>query len=130
MGIQVDIRELKDEGCYVKAMDVCKLYVTKKMNKEHSEEDTRKKSIFDFLLFALQIDLSSNIVALLLSALTTLDVVELVIYKYKVAKDDERSLSSKAADDSEEEHSFFYKVMKKLQSNDEQGNMSKEVNGD
>ena len=131
--VQVDIRELRDKDRYDKAMDVCKLYVTKKMKKyKVSEEDTRKKSIFDFLLFALQKDLSSNIVALLLSALTTLDVVELVIYKYNAAKDDERNLSSKAADDSEEEHSFFYKVMKKLQkqSNDDRGNMLQRVNGD
>ena len=38
-------------------------------------------SIFDLLLFSLQKNLSSNIVDLLTSALTTLDIVEIVIYK-------------------------------------------------
>ena len=110
-------------------MGVCKFYVTKKM-KKYKEEGARKKSIFDFLLFALQKDLSSSIVELLLSALTTWDIVDLV--NYKVANNDQRKLSSRSVNDSEEDHSFFYKVMKKLQrqSNDDQGDMSKRVNND
>ena len=85
-------------------------------------------SIFDLLLFSLQKNLSSNIVDLLTSALTTLDIVEIVIYKNGAAKDDQRNLSSKAAYDSKEENSLSYKVKK--QSNDEQRNVSERVNDD
>ena len=128
--VQVDVGELRDnKGYYEKAMDICKLFVTNKMKKYTiSNEDRRMNSIFDLLLFSLQKNLSSNIVDLLTSALTTLDIVEIVIYKNGAAKDDQRNLSSKAAYDSKEENSLSYKVKK--QSNDEQRNVSERVNDD
>ena len=107
---------MKERHCFDEAILVCKQHVANKMKKKYKIfwKGRRLESVsnFNFLLFALQRNLSKSIVDLLVAVLKPWDIVDLD--NYKVANE-EQAKTFKVADDDSEEHCFFYKVMKKLQ---------------
>ena len=97
--VQVDINDLKERYCFDKAVMICKQHVLNKMKKKYKTfwkgRSLESVSNFDFLLFALQRNLSKSIVDLLVAVLKPWDIVDLV--NYKVAND-EQTISLKGAD--------------------------------
>ena len=74
--MEVDIEDLRSKKVLKRAIKVCKSYVSKLMSRKSADGEVTKTS----LIFALENNLSKNIVKILFSSATSPEIVDLVLY--------------------------------------------------
>ena len=79
--VKVDIEHLKNRGLFRKAVVRCKEFVSKDMINNDSGPDINATQVYQYLIFALKRNMTSSVVSLLVSDISTWDIVDLINYR-------------------------------------------------